>query len=209
MRSGLELIVIGSGGHAKVVISTLLASGWGIRAVYDDDSSKWNKSIMGISISGPIARLGESDRLPAVIAIGAPMIRRQIAERYERDWMKVIHPRAHVDPTATLGVGTVVFAGAVIQPDVVIGSHAIINTSASVDHECIIDDYAHVAPGAHLAANVHVQRGAFLGTGSQVIPGITIGEYSIVGAGSTVVRDIPGHVTAVGCPAKTIKTNIS
>jgi sugar O-acyltransferase (sialic acid O-acetyltransferase NeuD family) len=207
MRLGLKLIVVGSGGHAKVVISSLLASGWGICAVYDDDSKKWDRTIMGIPITGPVEKLGEPDRLPAVIAVGDVVFRQQIAERFNRDWVTVIHPRAYVDAAATIGAGTVVFAGAVIQPDVTIGAHAIINTSASVDHDCVIDDYAHIAPGAHLAANVHVHRGAFLGTGSQVIPGIAIGEFSIVGAGSTVIRNIPGHVVAVGCPAKVININ--
>lgn len=205
MRLGLELIVIGSGGHAKVVISTLLASGWGIHAVYDDDSKKWGRSIMGFPISGPITRLEEQDGMPVVIAIGDPRVRQHIVERYSRDWMPVIHPRAVVDATVKIGVGTVVFAGAVIQPDVVIGDHAIINTSANVDHECIVDDYAHIGPGVHMAANVHVHQGAFLGTGSQVIPSINIGANSMVGAGSSVIRDIPSNVTAVGCPAKVIK----
>ncbi|HZZ26612.1 MAG TPA: acetyltransferase [Pirellulales bacterium] len=207
MRLGLELIVVGAGGHAKVVISSLRASGWEVRAVYDDDRKKWNRKIMGINIEGPIEKLSEPDHFPAVIAVGDPLFRQYLAERYDRDWVTVLHPRAYVDATATVGPGSVVFAGAIIQPDVVIGAHAIINTSASIDHDCAIADYAHMAPGAHLAANVHVQRGAFLGTGAHVIPGITIGEYTIVGAGSTVVRDIPGHVTAVGCPAKVIKTN--
>lgn len=205
MPSGLEIIVIGAGGHAKVVISSLLASGWKIYAVYDDDSRKWNQSIMGFPITGPIERLSESDRRPAVIAIGDSMIRQQVVEKYDRNWAKVIHSRAYVDAAATIGAGTVVFAGAVIQPGVVIGQHAIINTSASIDHDCVIDDYAQVAPGTHLAANVHVKRGANLGTGAQVIPSITIGEHAIIGAGSTVVRDIPDHVVAFGCPAKVIR----
>jgi len=208
MRLGLELIVIGGGGHAKVVISSLHASGWKVCAIYDDDSRKWNQSIMGIPITGPIDRLGEPDHLPAVIAVGDGMFRKHLVERYERDWVKVIHPRAHVASTATVGDGTVVFAGAVIQADVVIGSHAIINTSASVDHDCVISDYTHIGPGSHLSANVQVHRGTFLGTGTQAIPGVTIGEYSIVGAGATVVRDIPSHVVAVGCPAKVIKANM-
>jgi sugar O-acyltransferase (sialic acid O-acetyltransferase NeuD family) len=205
MRSGLEAIVVGAGGHAKVVISSLRASGWGIRAVYDDDPKKWNQLILEVPILGPVERLGERDRCPAVIAVGDPLFRQEVAERYDRDWVTVIHPRAYIDATAIVGPGTVVFAGAVIQPDVSIGAHAIINTSASVDHDCVIHDYAHVAPGAHLAASVRVQRGAFLGTGSQVIPGVTIGESAVVGAGATVVRDIPCHVTAMGCPARIIK----
>jgi sugar O-acyltransferase (sialic acid O-acetyltransferase NeuD family) len=175
--------------------------------VYDDDPKKWNESIIGVPIVGPTEKLREPDLYPVVIAVGDPFFRRQVAERYRRDWITAIHPRAYVDDTAMLGPGTVVFAGAVIQSGVSIGAHAIINTSASVDHDCVIGDYAHVAPGAHLAANVHVKQGAFLGTGAQVIPGVTIGENAIVGAGATVVRDIPAHVTATGCPARVVKNN--
>jgi sugar O-acyltransferase (sialic acid O-acetyltransferase NeuD family) len=207
MKTGLEVIVIGAGGHAKVVISSLRASGWYVRVVYDDDPKKWSHKILDVPILGPVDRLAEPDRCPAVIAVGDPLFRQEVVERYDRDWVTVIHPRAYLDATAVVGPGTVIFAGAVIQPDVSIGAHAIINTSASVDHDCVIHDYAHVAPGAHLAASVRVQRGAFLGTGSQAIPGVTIGECAIVGAGATVVRDIPCHVTAMGCPARIIKRN--
>ncbi len=205
MRSGLEVIVIGAGGHAKVVISSLRASGWSVRVVYDDDPKKWNHTILDVPILGPVEKLGEPDRCPAVIAVGDPLFREEVARQYDRDWVTVIHPRAYVDDTATVGPGTVVFAGAVIQPEVSIGTHAIINTSASVDHDCILDDYVHIGPGAHLAASVHVQHGTFLGTGSYAIPGITIGKCSTIGAGATVIRDIPDNVTAVGCPARIIK----
>jgi sugar O-acyltransferase (sialic acid O-acetyltransferase NeuD family) len=206
MRSGLQAIVVGAGGHAKVVISTLRAMGWGIQFVYDDDTAKWGQTILGIKVTGPIALLDEKDRLPAVIAVGDPLFRKRLAERYDRDWITVIHPHAQVDDSAIIGPGTVIFAGTVVQPGVNIGLHAIINTSASIDHDCQVGDYAHVAPGTHLAGAVTVGEGAFLGTGASVIPGVTIGPYSIVGAGAVVIRDLPAYSTAVGCPATVIRT---
>jgi sugar O-acyltransferase (sialic acid O-acetyltransferase NeuD family) len=205
MRSGLELIVVGAGGHAKVVISALRASGWKIRAIYDDDESKWSQTFDGVPIVGPTEKLSEPDGLPAIIAVGDVHFRRNVANRYSRDWATAIHPRSFVDPSVKIGPGTVIFAGAVIQAQVTIGEHAIINTSSSVDHDCVIGDFAHVGPGAHLAANVKLETGAFLGTGSQVIPGTRVGSFSMVGAGSTVIRDVPPDVTAVGCPARIIK----
>lgn len=207
MTRGLEIIVVGAGGHAKVVISALRASGWEVQAICDDDETKWNQTIDGVPIVGGTEKLANDDGSPAVIAVGDPYFRRTIADRYERDWATVIHPRAFVDPSVVIGAGTVIFAGAVIQAHVRIGSHAIINTSSSVDHDCIISDYAHVAPGAHLAANVRLETGAFVGTGSQVIPKIRVGEFSVVGAGATVIADVPPGVTTVGCPARVVKNN--
>lgn len=204
-KTDRQVIVVGGGGHAKVVISSLRAQGYKICTVYDDDSAKWGQRLLGLPIAGPIERLGEPDRHPAVIALGDPLLRKQLAERYARDWITVIHPRAYVDDSVTIGPGSVVFAGAVIQPGTTIGSHCIINTSASVDHDCVLSDYINIAPGAHLASKVRVASGADLGTGANVIPGISIGEFSVVGSGATVIHDVPPYVTAVGCPARVIK----
>jgi len=92
-----------------------------------------------------------------------------------------------------------------VQPDVIIGKHVIINTCASVDHDCKLEDFVHIAPCVHLAGGVLVGEGSLLGVGSSVIPYRRIGKWSIVGAGSVIVNDIPDHVTVVGVPAKLIK----
>ena len=92
MRLGLELIVIGSGGHAKVVISSLLPAAGEVHAMYDDDSKKWNQSSWGFPISGPIDRLDEPDACPPLLPSATLEFAQQIVERYQRDWMPVIHP---------------------------------------------------------------------------------------------------------------------
>jgi len=85
----------------------------------------------------------------------------------------------------------------------VLGRHVIVNTGATIDHDCIVGDFAHIGPGVHLAGMVKVGAGAFLGIGSVVLPGLAIGEWSMVGAGAVVIRDVPDRVTAYGVPAKT------
>jgi sugar O-acyltransferase (sialic acid O-acetyltransferase NeuD family) len=201
MRS---VIVVGAGGHGKVVVSALQAQGCEIRAIFDDDSAKWGQTLLGLPISGPIDRLGDSDPFPVIIALGSPTLRMQLAERFTREWATVIHPTAFVHDSVTIGPGTVVFAGAVIQPGTQIGAHVIINTSSSIDHDCMIADFVNVGPGAHLASTVHVARGADLCTGATIIPSILIGELAVVGAGATVIRDVPSFTTVVGCPAQPI-----
>lgn len=199
------VIVFGAGGHAKVVVSTLLAAAIPVAAVVDDDRGKWGKSILGFPVTGCDPEKDLAGRR-GVIAIGDNRTREGLEKRFPGVlWETVVHPHAWVHPSVTLGAGTVVFAGAVIQPDTVIGRHCIVNSRASIDHDCSVGDYCHIAPGVCLAGEVSVGEGAFLGIGSVVIVGKEVGAWSIIGAGGAVTSDIPAHVTAVGVPARIVK----
>jgi sugar O-acyltransferase (sialic acid O-acetyltransferase NeuD family) len=195
------IVVIGAGGHAKVLISTLIAGGSPIAAVFDDDETKWGTEVQGIRVSGAERERGGG----AIIGIGDNAKRKEIAQDLNFEWETVIHPSASVHPSAKLGGGTVIFAGAVVQPDAVIGDHVIVNTGATIDHDCIIGDYAHLAPGVHLAGSVQVGEGAFLGIGSVAIPGVKIGCWSTLGAGAVAIRDLADGAVAVGVPAKVLQ----
>ncbi len=96
-------------------------------------------------------------------------------------------------------------AGVVVQAQATLGRHVIANTGCSIDHDCAVGDYVHLAPGSRLAGGVHLGEGSFLGTKASAIPGINVGEWSIVGAGAVVSRSLPANITAVGAPAKVIK----
>jgi UDP-perosamine 4-acetyltransferase len=203
MTSSTPVAVLGAGGHAKVVISTLQALDVPVLAVYDDNPERWGSTLLGVPISGPLDRVLDMQSVRGIIAIGDNVVRKSLAARFTHvEWVTAVHPRAFVDPSVHLGPGTVVFAGAVIQPDTVIGAHAIINTGATVDHDCGLGDFVHVAPGANLAGGVSLGEGVLLGVGAAVIPGRRIGAWTRVGAGGVVVRDLPERVTAVGVPAR-------
>jgi sugar O-acyltransferase (sialic acid O-acetyltransferase NeuD family) len=197
-RNGKEgVVVIGAGGHAKVLISTLAACGLTIAAVFDDDDSKWGLDAQGTPVSPTQRERGGS----GVIGIGDNGKRRHVAMTFTFEWRTVVHPSACVHHSVRLGRGSVVFAGAVVQPDAVIGDHVIVNTGATIDHECVIGDFAHLAPGVHLAGAVQVGEGAFLGIGSVVTPGVRIGRWSTLGAGAVAIRDVADGAVAVGVPA--------
>ncbi|GIV19729.1 MAG: transferase [Armatimonadota bacterium] len=208
---GKETIaVIGAGGHARVVIGTLQAAGLPAGAVFDDNPSTWDTEILGVPVLGAVSRVTEEGYRRAVIAIGDNATRRRLSVQLRGvEWVTVVHPQSWIHPSVQIGEGTVVFAGAVIQPEARIGSHVIINTGATVDHECVIHDYAHIAPGVHLAGRVEIGEGAFIGIGSSVIQCCKVGDWSVIGAGAAVIRDIPGGVTAVGVPARVIKSGFT
>ncbi len=200
--SSRRAVVLGAGGHAKVVIATLEALGWEVAAAFDDAEARWGGEILNVPLLGGLEAAVEHPADGAVLAIGDNRDRREIAGRLELPWISAVHPSAVVHPSVSLGAGTVVFAGAVIQPDTEIGRHAIVNTGASVDHDCHLGDFVHVAPGARLAGSVTVGEGSLIGVGTSTVPGVTIGAWSLVGAGSVVIRDLGSQVVAYGNPAR-------
>lgn len=203
------LYVIGAGGHAKVVISTLKECDLTITGIFDDCPDLVGKKIQGVPVLGTVAESRNFKVKKAVIGIGSNTVRQAIADSYDYNWISVIHPQAVIDPSAQIGKGTVIFAGAVINADVKIGDHVIVNTGALVDHDCQIKNFSHVCPGSILTGGVEVQENCLLGAGSKVIPGKLIGRHSVVGAGSVVIKDVPEFCTAVGNPAEVIKQEVS
>ncbi len=116
MANRKRVYVIGSGGHAKVVLSLLNQLQVEVVALFDDDSKKCGVPLCGVPVAGPVERIRDYPRLPAVIAVGSNGVRQRIAAQYDLEWATLIHPFSFVDPSSTLGPGTVVFAGRWCRP---------------------------------------------------------------------------------------------
>jgi sugar O-acyltransferase (sialic acid O-acetyltransferase NeuD family) len=193
--------LIGAGGHAKVIADILIASGRPPTAFLDDTPTQ--NRILGITVIKGL-ELPQPDSA-VIVAVGDNATRQRLAHRYST-FDIAIHPAAVVSRDAEIGPGTVVMAGAVINTGARVGSHCIINTGSIIDHDCLISDFAHIAPGAKLGGNVRVGVGSMVGLGANVIHGRCVGDHTIVGAGSTVVRDVPPRVVAIGSPARAVRT---
>lgn len=212
-RLGLDrpLVLLGSGGHARVLLSTLLQIGSRVIGFVDPDDSR--SELLGISrIGGDEAVLDhDADDVLLVNGIGSvgSIGNRLRVHEYFRTrgyaFASVIHPAAIIAPEAELSDGVQVMAGAIIQTGCVVGEGCIINTGARLDHDCVIGAHAHIAPGAVLSGGVHVGLRAHVGAGATVIQGVRVGDDSIIGAGAVVLLDVPAGSTVVGVPARPIQ----
>lgn len=206
MRS--EVIVIGAGGHAKVCIESLRASGEKVAfCVGASDSPEWCVGVPVLKGDENLAHLRSKGYSRVFAAIGSNGLRDHLsalAIELGYHLINAINPWAVISPSATLGVGIAVMAGAVINAEAVIGDLAIINTGATVDHDCRIGKAVHIGPQCALAGTVTVGSHSFLGIGCKVVGGIEIGEKVTIGAGGVVLSGIESGATAVGVPARVV-----
>lgn len=206
MPNRKELVVVGAGAHARVVMDTAMAAGFAIRGLLDP-------AHMPGTVVNTFHVLGSDDLLQDeqfvsahqfVVAIGDQETRRKISERLVRvgALATIVHPSCVVSPSATIGAGSTVLAGCIVNANASVGRFCILNTACSVDHDCILEDGVQVSPGARLAGNVTCGADVFIGTAAVIIPKVAIGTGAIVGAGAVVVNDVDAYSTVVGNPAR-------
>ncbi len=208
-KAGERIVVVGAGGHAKVVVE--LARSVGLDVVGCTDHGGRTGEVVGAPILGGddlLSGLHSAGVASAVVALGDNAARWRVGQ-----WVRslgfrlpaLVSPAATVSPSATLGDGTVIMAGAVVNADVRIGEFVIVNTCASIDHDGEVGAGAHIAPGAHLSGGVRVGTGALIGVGAAVLPGVVIGERATLGGGSAAISNISAGDTAVGSPAHSLR----
>lgn len=200
-----QVIIIGAGGHGKVIADIVRSCGDSVLG-FLDDSPNPPTSVCGIPVLGRSEDYVNYSEAKLVIAIGNGNVRRSVAERLSNArWYTAVHPSAVISPMGTaIGEGTVIMAGAVVNPCAIIGKHCIINTKASVDHDNKIGDYTHISVGATLAGTVTVGDTVWVGAGAVVSNNISICADCMIGAGAVVVRSIEEPGTYVGVPARKI-----
>ncbi len=198
-----NIVIIGAGGHGKVVADIARKSGYK-NVYFVDDIAKG--ACLGHPVIGTTAQLNEIDKTSTefFIAVGNNDTRRSIAEKYDLPWATLIHPSAVVGEDVVIGKGTAVMANAVINPSAKVGEHCIINTAAVIEHDNALDSFVHVSPKAALGGTVFVGNGTHIGIGATVKNNVGICENCVIGAGAVVVKDIRESGVYIGIPAKKV-----
>lgn len=198
-----RLVIVGAGGHGKVVADIALRNGYKNICFVDDNAvgECFGYPIIGTSVSIEHLDNGKTD---FVIAVGNNKIRKKIAENHNVNWVILIHPSAQVGTKVKIETGTVVMAGAVINACATIGQHCIINSCAVVEHDNILADYVHISPNVALGGTVHVGECTHIGIGATVKNNINICDNCRIGAGAVVVKDIAKNGVYTGIPAKLV-----
>jgi sugar O-acyltransferase (sialic acid O-acetyltransferase NeuD family) len=197
------LIIIGCGGHGRVVADIAKAAGQHVIGFLDDDpeAKKTGRIILG-TVRGTLLQYIDGHQL--VVAIGTNSIRRDICERIlvaGGQLGTLVHPTAIIAPDVSIGVGTVIMAGAIINTGSTIGRFSVVNTGAILDHDNVVEDNVHISPGCSLAGGVVCRRDSFIGTGASISPRVVIGENAVIAAGAAVIRHVEPSTLVAGCPA--------
>ena len=210
-----DLIIFGASGFGREVAWLVerinkVAPTWNILGFMDDNEAIHGTEINGYRVLGGTAAVGDYPDAYFVCAVGASKVREKIVGN-----MKTINPNIRfgtvIDPSVemsdlvTIGEGTIVCAHTIITVNITIGNHVIINLDCTIGHDAILRDFVTLYPSVNVSGITDIGHAVELGTGMQIIQGKTVGDYSIVGAGAVVVKDIPLKCTAVGSPAKPIK----
>lgn len=203
-----KIAILGASGHGKVVAE--LAELCGYSVVFFDDRYPTIKSNEHWEVAGSIddLLLKKNQYKDAVIAVGNNKVRTNLFNLFSNERFEfpvLCHPKAMVSKYANINSGTVIFAGAVINAFAKIGFNCIVNTSAIIEHDCIVGNGVHLSPNVSLAGGTKVGDSTWLGIGSVTKQLVEIGTNSLVGANSTVIRNIPSNVTAFGSPAVIVK----
>lgn len=199
-----DIVVLGAGGHAKVMIEACRSIGRPVRGLLAPEDAE---SVLGVPVLGNDTRLADPDFLTDIeilIGIGTPEPHRRLTETAERAgarFASVSHASATVSPSAAIAEGVFVNAGAVVNAEARIGAHCLINTGALIDHDCRLERGVNIAPGAVLAGGVQVGEHAFIGLGARIAPGVTIGAGAVVMAGAVVLSDVEARARVAGLPA--------
>jgi sugar O-acyltransferase (sialic acid O-acetyltransferase NeuD family) len=210
-----NIIIIGSSGHAKVIIDIIEKENRYSIIGLVDNNRKTGEETLGYKIIGKdrnIPTLMKKHSLAGgIIAIGDNWIRKQVSDKIKAiapsfRFITAIHPNAQIGKNVQIGDGTAIMAGVIINPDSRVGRHCILNTNSSLDHDCNLSDFSSLAPNVTTGGNVKIGKYSAVSLGANIIHGITINEHAIIGAGAVVIKDVPKLCINYGVPSKVMRT---
>jgi sugar O-acyltransferase (sialic acid O-acetyltransferase NeuD family) len=211
-----KILLIGAGGHCKVVLDLLLQIKEYEIAGILDLKENLGAGVFGVPVIGTDADLprffksGIRHCFISVGSVGNPHLRIKLYNLAKKSgfvFPNLISLNAKVSSHVILGKGNYIAPGVVINAGTQIGNNCILNTGAIIEHDCKIGNFVHLSPGSVLSGGVNIGDNCHIGTGSVIIQNVQIAEETIIGAGSVVMKNIRKGMVAYGNPCKERKAN--
>lgn len=211
MAHDKPVVLIGAGGGSRDLLDILEACGREVVGyIVDPQFAPRETMVNGRPVLGGFDWLEQhADCVQVICGVGASEQRFRLIQRalaLGATFCSVVHPTAILTSRVEIGEGSSIAAGCVLTNNIRIGKHVQINVACTISHDTVVEDFVTLSPGVHVAGNVILRTGCFLGIGANVIEKRTVGAWSIVGAGSTITKDVPPNTTVVGVPGRVIKT---
>lgn len=206
-----DLIIFGASGFGREVAWLVerinkVTPTWNLLGFIDDDDSIQGNIINGYRVLGKSDDILDYPNAFFVCAVGSSKVREKIINKLiginpNLMFGTLIDPSVERSDLVNIGEGTIICAHTIITVNISIGKHVIINLDCTIGHDAVLENYVTLYPSVNVSGNTHLGHAVELGTGMQIIQGKKIGDYTIIGAGAVVVKDIPDNCVAVGCPA--------
>lgn len=208
-----DLVIIGAGGFGREIAWLVEdinkdTKKFNLLGFIDDDSSKKGSMLNGYEVLGDLSYFESNKDVMYVCAIGNARIKSNMVKRCDELGIKaatLIHPNVHISNEVEIGDGIIICAGCIVTVNIKLGRFVTVNLLSTIGHDVEIDDFVTIYPGVCVSGNCHLGKAVEVGTKTAIIQGLNVGENTIIGAGSVVVKSLPKNCTAVGIPAKAIK----
>jgi len=210
-----DLIIFGASGFGREVAWAVEKINketptWNLLGFMDDDPDIQYTTINGYPVLGKSGDIDKYSDAYFVCAVGASRVREKIINKMKEvnpdvKFGTIIDPSVELSSLVNIGEGTIICAHTIVTVNISIGKHVIINLDCTIGHDAVLNDFVTLYPSVNVSGMTNIGHAVELGTGLQIIQGKSVGDYSIVGAGAVIVKDIPPKCTAVGSPAKPIK----
>lgn len=205
-----EVVIVGAGGHGKVVADALASRGLGIRGFVDPSISVGTR-VGGYTVLGDDSWLADNPSALVCLGVGATkdvsLRERIFGSLTDRNVIGCTHATAIIGTATKIHATAQVLAGCIINHSAFVGANTVLYTGSIIEHDCVIGEHSYLSPRVTLCGGVKIGARVFIGAGATVLPSVSIGDGATIAAGAVVTEDVDANRTVMGVPAKVVDSS--
>lgn len=183
-----RLLVVGAGGHGRSVAEAAELSGQFEVVGFLDDSLSSGAIVQNVPVLGNVTSMANHRGIfdQVIVAIGNNTVRERLLQQLTLagfELATVVHPKAIVSPSAVLGAGSAVMAGAIVGTEAHLGLGIIVNCGAVVDHHATVEDVGHLGVNSSMAGGAVLGHAAWLQAGAALGYGVHVSANTVIPPG--------------------------